>query len=96
MFVTRNVMFDEDHFPCKMQEEGNKSSIKSSHMIIDSILQENEDTFCGEEPCDETTIREGTSPNEMEIALSCLGRSQRDIRPSSILRDPSFVCNVSI
>ena len=89
-------MFDEDHFPCKMQEEGNKSSIKSSHMIIDSILQENEDTFCGEEPCDETTIREGISPNEVEMASSCLRRSQRIRRPSSILRDSSFECNVSI
>ena len=89
-------MFDEDHFPCKMQEEGNKSSIKSSHMIIDSILQENEDTFCGEEPCDKTGIREGISPNEMEMASSCLRRSQRIRRPSSILRDSSFKCNVSI
>ena len=79
-----------------MQEEGNKSSIKSSHMIIDSILHENEDTFCGEEPCDETAIREGISPNEMEMASSCLRRSQRIRRPSSILRDSSFKCNVSI
>ena len=45
----------------------NKSSVKASHMIIDSILQENKDTFYGEEPCD-ATIRDGTLPNEMEIA----------------------------
>ena len=95
VLVTHNMLFVEYHFPCKMQEEDNKSSIKSSHMIVDSILQEN-DTFCGEEPCDETTIREGTTPNEMEIALSCLRRGQRIRRPSSILRDPSFECNVSV
>ena len=76
VFFPRNVLFNEDHFPCKIQEEGNKSSIKSSHTIIDSILQENEDTFCGEEPCDKTGIREGISPNEMEMASSCLRRSQ--------------------
>ena len=64
-------------------------------MIIDSILQENEDTFCGEEPCDETTIREGISPNEVEMASSCLRRSQRIRRPFSILRDSSFECNIS-
>ena len=32
----------------------------------------------------------------MKIALSCLGQSQRIRRPSSIVREPSFVCNVSI
>ena len=65
-------------------------------MIIDINLQEDEDTSIGKESCEKTTIREETSPNEKEIASSCLGRSQRVRRPSSILRDPSFVCNVSI
>ena len=32
----------------------------------------------------------------MEIAPSCLRRGQRIRRPSSILRDPSFECNVSV
>ena len=61
------MLFDEDHFLYKIQEKGNKSIIKGSHMIIDSILQENEDKFSGEELCDETTIREETSPNGMEL-----------------------------
>ena len=32
----------------------------------------------------------------MEVASSCLRRGQRSRRPSSILRDSSFECNVSI
>ena len=90
------MLFDEDHFPFKIKEEGNKSSVKGSLMILDNILQENEKTFCDEELCDETTIREATSPNEMEISLCCLRLDQRIRRPSSILRDPSFECNISI
>ena len=57
------MLFDEDHFLYKIQEKGNKSIIKGSHMIIGSILQEDEDTSIGEESCEETTVREGTSSN---------------------------------
>ena len=72
MFVTRNVLFDEDHFPYKIQEESNNAIVKGSHIIIDSILQDDGGTSIGEESCEESNIREGTSPNEMEIASSCL------------------------
>ena len=57
MSVTRNVLFDEDHFPYKIQEEGNKVIVKGSLMIIDINLQEDEDTSIGEESCEETTIK---------------------------------------